>query len=233
MPMFPTEGRPKRLVGRLLVGRPRLFISIIVAVVAYVVEPSTVLPVTRALIAWNIGTWLYIALHMFMMATSDEKTIRWRAGITDDGQFVILTLAAVAAMASVVAIVAQLSITKDLKGLDKGLHLGLAGLTILSAWVFIHLTFAIHYAHQFFDEHKVQDGEKPTLHGGLKFPDTSDPDYWDFLYFSFIIGVASQTADVEITSKVMRRASLAHSILSFFFNSAILALTINIAAGLI
>ena len=233
MAIFPRQGRPDRLLGRLLIGRPRLFVSILVTIIVYAVTPSSVLPVTRALIAWNIGTWLYIALYLVMMATSDDKTIRWRANITDEGQFVILALAAVAAMASIVAIVAQLSITKDMKGLDKGLHLGLAGLTIVSAWVFIHLTFAIHYAHQFFDEHKTQDGEKATLHGGLNFPDTSEPDYWDFLYFSFIIGVASQTADVSITSKTIRRTSLAHSVLAFFFNSAILALTINIAAGLI
>ena len=233
MRIFPTEGRPNGLIGRLLVARPRTLLSIVVAVVVYLVEPASVLPVTRALIAWNIGTLLYIVLYLFMMATSDDKTIRWRAGITDEGQFVILSMAAIAATASMVAIVAQLGLTKDLKGLDKGLQLGLVGLTIVGAWVFIHLTFAIHYAHQYFDEAKSLDGEKPTVHGGLKFPDTDEPDYWDFLYFSFIIGVASQTADVEITSKIMRRTSLGHSILAFFFNSAILALTINIAAGLI
>ena len=79
----------------------------------------------------------------------------------------------------------------------------------------------------------MRDGETPKLHGGINFPDTEDPDYWDFLYFSFIIGVAAQTADVTIGSKVIRRTSLVHSILAFFFNSAILALTINIAASLI
>jgi uncharacterized membrane protein len=233
MAIFPTTGRPSLMIGRVFVGRPRLLLSIAAALVVYLVEPSSIHTATRCLIAWNVGTWLYIVLYLWMMATSDDKTIRWRANITDDGQFVILALAAVAAIASMVAIVAQLSITKDMKGLDKGLHLGLAALTIVSAWLFIHLTFAIHYAHQYFDETKTKDGEKPTVHGGLNFPDTDEPDYWDFLYFSFIIGVASQTADISIASKVMRRTSLAHSVLSFFFNSAILALTINIAAGLI
>ena len=104
---------------------------------------------------------------------------------------------------------------------------------MLSAWVFIHLTFALHYAHEYFDETKAVEGEKPALRGGINFPDTDEPDYWDFVYFSFIIGVAAQTADVTIGSKVIRRTSLVHSILAFFFNSAVLALTINIAAGLI
>lgn len=233
MEVFPTEGRPTFLAGRLLVARPRLFLSVGVAIACYLFWPSNVVWITRVLIAWNIGTCLYIALYLFMIAASDSKTIRWRAKITDEGKFVILFLTIVAASASLAAIFAQLAIIKDLKGLDKGLHLGLAGLTIVSAWVFIHLSFALHYAHEFFDEHKSVGGEKPSIVGGLNFPGTDEPDYWDFLYFSFIIGVASQTADVSITSKAMRRTSLGHSILSFFFNSAILALTINIAAGLI
>ena len=233
MDAFPTEGRPNFLAGRLLIARPRLFISVGVAVLCYLLWPSDVVWITRVLIAWNIGTGLYIVLYLFMIANSDNRTIRWRARITDEGKFIILFLTIVAATASLAAIFAQLASIKDLKGLDKGLHLGLAGLTIFSAWVFIHLSFALHYAHEFFDEHKSLGGEKPSVAGGVSFPGTDEPDYWDFLYFSFIIGVASQTADVSITSKAMRRTSLCHSILSFFFNSAILALTINIAAGLI
>ncbi|MDR3448244.1 MAG: DUF1345 domain-containing protein, partial [Alphaproteobacteria bacterium] len=116
---------------------------------------------------------------------------------------------------------------------DKNWHMALAGATIISAWVFIHLTFALHYAHEYFDETKNEVGETYKLRGGIVFPGTQDPDYWDFMYFSFIIGVASQTADVSISSKAIRRTSLVHSVLAFFFNSAILALTINIAAGLI
>ena len=233
MSLFPTHGRPETVLGRLVVARPRLLISLAVALVGFFLQPSAPPLVTRLLIAWNIGTWLYIALYLSMIATSDERAIRWRAKLTDEGQFIILLLASVAAVASMASIFAELSIAKDLKGLDKEWHLALAGATVLSAWVFIHLTFALHYAHEYFDETKAEEGEKPSVQGGINFPDTDDPDYWDFVYFSFIIGVAAQTADVTIGSKVIRRTSLVHSILSFFFNSAILALTINIAAGLI
>ena len=233
MRIFPTQGRPASALGRFVVGRPRLLTSVAIAVVGFFFEPAAFPLVTRLLLAWNVGTWLYLALYLTMIATSDEQVIRWRAKITDEGQFVILMLATVAALASVAAIFAELSVTKDLKGLDKGLHLGLAGATILSAWGFIHLTYALHYAHEYFDEAKAVEGEQPALRGGITFPGTDNPDYWDFLYFSFIIGVAAQTADVSITSKVIRRTSLVHSVLAFFFNSAILALTINIAAGLI
>ena len=233
MRLFPSHGRPETMLGRLVVGRPRLLLSVAAGIVGFFLEPSGLPLVTRLLLAWNAGTWLYVALYLTMIATSDERAIRWRAKITDEGQFLILVLASVAAAASIAAIFAELSIAKDLKGSSKGLALGLAGVTIFSAWVFIHLTFALHYAHEYFDEGKGVEGEGPALRGGINFPDTENPDYWDFLYFSFIIGVAAQTADVTIGSKIIRRTSLVHSILAFFFNSAILALTINIAASLI
>ncbi len=223
----------RSLVVRVALARPRLFASVVVAVVVFLLEPGDWHRVTRLLIAWNIGTILDIGLNLWEISFATTKTIRWRAAATDDGKWVILGFTTVAATAAIAAIFAQLAITKSMHGFTETLHLGLAGLTIMSAWVFIHMSFALHYAHEFFDETKTEEGEKPQLRGGLRFPETEEPDYWDFLYFSFIIGVASQTADVEITSKAMRRTSLGHSILSFFFNSAILALTINIAAGLV
>lgn len=224
---------PKTLLGRVVVGRPRLLISILVAVIAYLLQPADWHGASRALIAWNVGAGLYILATVVEMARATTKTIMWRAEVTDEGRFVILLLVAVASVAALAAIFAQLAVTKDMKGLIKELHLGLAALTILTSWFFIHLTFALHYAHEYFDAEKTLPGEPTRLKGGVNFPDTDEPDYWDFVYFSFIIGVAAQTADVSITSKAIRRTSLVHSILSFFFNSAVLALTINIASGLI
>jgi uncharacterized membrane protein len=115
----------------------------------------------------------------------------------------------------------------------KGLNIGLAAATIVGAWFFIHLTYAFHYAHEFFDEYFAEPGRSAAERGGLAFPGTEHPDYYDFLYFSYVIGVACQTADVNISSQAMRRVALVHCVLAFFFNSAVLALTINIAAGLI
>lgn len=225
--------RSRIITNRLTLGRPRLVVSIGIGLVAYVLLPHGRDGVTRLLIAWNIGTLADIALNGLMISRSDVRTIRWRAGITDDGKWVMLVLSTVAAIAAMGAILVEIGIAKTLKGPAAGEHYLLAGLTIVSAWIFIHLSFALHYAHEFFDEAKTLEGEELQLKGGLRFPETEMPDYWDFLYFSFIIGVASQTADVEITSKVIRRTSLAHSILSYFFNFAILSLVINIAAGLI
>ena len=228
-----APSRSRYLSYRLTLGRPRLVVSIVIGFVTYALLPHGDENVTRLLVAWNVGTLADIVLNGIMVARADARTIRWRAGITDDGKWVMLVLSTVAAIAAMGAILVELGIAKTLKGPAAGSHYLLAGLTIISAWVFIHLSFALHYAHEFFDQTKTLEGEDPQLKGGLRFPDTEVPDYWDFLYFSFIIGVASQTADVEITSKAIRRTSLAHSILSFFFNSAILALTINIAAGLV
>ena len=230
--MTASERTAPAFVGA-ITSRPRLIASVVVGVAVFFLEPAAWHRATRLLIAWNVGTILDIGLNLVIMSRATTKTITWRAGATDDGKWAILILTSIAALAALAAIFAQLAITKDLHGLPKSLHLGLAGLTILSAWIFIHMTFALHYAHEFFDQAKIEEGEDPKRRGGLNFPGTQVPDYWDFLYFSFIIGVASQTADVSITSKAMRRTSLAHSILSFFFNSAILALTINIAAGLV
>ncbi len=142
-------------------------------------------------------------------------------------------LPSLATLAAIAAIVAELAIVKELSGSFKGLHIGLAAATIVSAWLFIHLTYALHYAHEFFDEYFVEPGRPAAERGGLAFPGTDHPDYFDFLYFSYVIGVACQTADVNITSPAMRRVALVHCVLAFFFNSAVLALTINIAAGLI
>jgi uncharacterized membrane protein len=188
---------------------------------------------TRLLIAWGVGTWLYIVLSLIMMSGATEQSIRKHALVGDESRFVILTLASVAALASLGAIVAELAALKDTVGLLKYAHLVLAGLTIVSAWTFIHLIFAQHYAHEFYIERDDEQSLPDELAGGLRFPGTAKPIFIDFLYFSFVIGVASQTADVDTTSHPMRQVTLAHCILAFFFNTIILALTINIAAGLI
>ncbi len=188
---------------------------------------------TRWLIAWNASAALYFILAGWLIVHATPASIRYRAKIEDENRFTILVLTSIAAVASMGAILAQLAIVKDLTGVSKGLHIALAMATIISAWLFIHLMFALHYAHDYFAATERLDDGPGAMRGGLNFPETENPDYYDFLYFSYVIGVASQTADVSITSKNMRRTALAHCILAFFFNSAVLALTINIAAGLL
>jgi uncharacterized membrane protein len=209
-----------------------LLIAVLLGIGAGMVAPDSWRLVTRLLIGWNTGVWLYLTtIGLMLWQGSSHEWILRHARRQDEGRLVILVLACVAAMVSIGAIVAQLAATKDMSGLNKHLHIGLAAATILGAFAFIHLSFALHYAHEYVTECHLRADGSPR--GGLAFPGTSTPDYGDFLYFAFVIGVAGQTADVSITSSAMRRVALLHCILSFFFNTTVLALTINIAAGLI
>jgi uncharacterized membrane protein len=218
---------------RIVWGHPRLFIAVVAGFLSEILLPGHLRLWTRFLIDWNVGVWLYFVTVGVMIARASPQSMRLRAKVSDEGRFFILVFTSLAALASIAAIVAQLAAVKDLTGIMKGLHIGLAGLTIVSAWMFIHLTFALHYAHEYFDEWGAEPGKPAALRGGLIFPEADKPDYYDFLYFSYVIGVACQTADVDISSAEMRRIALVHGVLAFFFNSAVLALTINIAAGLI
>jgi uncharacterized membrane protein len=197
------------------------------------VEPGGWHLSTRILLAWNVATWLYIGLTVRAMATATEASIRRYAVMGDESRYVVLAFCMAAAVASLAAIIAQLGSVKESGGLVRVGHLSLAVGTIVSAFVFIHLVFAQHYAHEFFILRKSEEDLPEEARGGLHFPYTPKPGYTDFAYYSFVIGCASQTADVETTSAPMRRLTLLHGVLAFFFNSTVLALTINICSGLI
>jgi uncharacterized membrane protein len=224
---------PRHRITHHLLTHPRLLISFAVGIAAFFIQPDHWMLATRLLIAWNTGTWLYIIIASVFMLHASEHSIRTQALRGDESRYVVLILATLAAITSLAAIVVQLGSVRDAHGLMKALHIGLASSTILSAWTFIHLMFAQHYAHEYFIERLHPHDTPSEAKGGLRFPGTEKPDFFDFLYFSFVIGVASQTADVEIWCKPIRRICLAHCILSFFFNTTILALTINIGAGLL
>jgi uncharacterized membrane protein len=152
--------------------------------------------------------------------------MRARALQHDEGNTVVLLLVVAAALMCVGAIVAELAGVKDLKGQLRYAHILLAALTIISSWAFTQTMFALHYAHDYYVS--AIHGE----HGGLDFPGGHAPDYGDFLYFSCVIGTSGQTADVSFTSRKMRRTGTVHCVLAFFFNTTLVALTINIASGL-
>ncbi len=220
-------------VGRLLLPlrivqlRPRLFSSVAIGIaVAGVLAAMTSLrPVTRLLIGWNVATALYLLLAFEMMARSAVHDIQQHAAMQDEGRVAILVLTVTAALASLAAIFVELGSSGGGAAGRQPAQLIRATLTILLSWAFIHTMFALHYAHEFYDE---------TGGRGMAFPGgDQEPDYWDFVYFSFVIGMTSQVSDVSITSKEIRRTAVAHGVVSFMFNAALLALTVNIAAGAI
>jgi uncharacterized membrane protein len=207
-------------------ARPRLLLAAAIFAAVALVTPDELRLPTRFLAAWDIAITAYLALVMVMMARSDEATLQRRADQEDIGAAIVLTLTMTAAVASFVAIAAELHGLHDAgPGHRASWRLGLAGITILLSWVFVHVMFAMHYAHDYYA------GEDDR--GGLKFPSDNRPDYWDFLYFAFTMGAASQTSDVSVTASRTRRFVLAHTILSFLFNTTVLALAINVGASLL
>ena len=210
--------------------RSRLIFSILVALIVLVLLPSWFSLSTKILCIWDAGMISFLAATWMLMVQAKSKTMRRNAQSQDEGRLVILSIVTTAACASIFAIA---FILKETKGKDVSIlitHLLLAVVTIIGSWLLVHTIFAMHYAHEYYQDHQTQSDCKA---GGLDFPEDIEPDYWDFLYFSFVIGMTSQVSDVQITSRSMRRLSLLHSILSFLFNTAIVAMSINIIAGLI
>lgn len=224
----PPDSPPGRLL-RFFTARPRLFGSTLVGVLAAVAEPTALAPhgLTRLIVGWNVGAVLYLLLAWHMVVRSTHERMRTRAAQEDEGRFVILAMVVIAAVVCLGAIVVELAVARDLHGPERFAHMALAGLTIFSSWAFTQVMFALHYAHDYYTA-EVRGG-----HGGLSFPGGQAPDYWDFLYFSAVIGTSAQTADVSLTSRAMRRTGLVHCVLAFFFNTMLIALTINIASGLL
>jgi uncharacterized membrane protein len=212
--------------------RPRLLIAVVMAVVLWAILPASLAPSTRTILALDLGGVVFLALSWIMMARATPERMRLRARMQDEGRWTILLLTVGAAIFSIAVIAVELRGMKDLPADGQWTHVSLAAGTIVCSWLVTHTMFALHYAHAFYGD---ADGNPDTIDhiGGLEFPGNEHPDYWDFLYFSFVVGMTCQTSDVQITLRGMRRLCLAQGMLAFFFNTVILALSINIAAGLL
>ena len=206
--------------------RPRLLMSIAIGMAAGLLLPASLGPLTRCLLGWNVAVWLYLVLVGWMMVHADHSRLRRIALAQAEGARTVLAIVSVACVVSLLGVVAELSAAK-LPGAHHALpHVAFALATVIGAWLLLPTVFALTYASHYFGAHDAS---------GLRFPgdDVSyKPDYGDFLYFAFTIAVASQTADVSVTSRSLRRLVLLQSLLSFAFNTAILAFTINVAASL-
>lgn len=214
---------------RTLRARPRLVVSGLfgLSIATLIPHIAGARDVTRLIVGWNAGAWFYLALSGWMMVRSDQSQIQKRARLQDDGAILILTLVVLSSLASLGAIVAELSVAKELQGVARLGHIALAVVTILASWAFTQMMFALHYAHDFYAS--VSKGQS----GGLQFPDTPHPDYLDFLYFAAVIGTSGQTADVSFTSGPMRRIGLLHCVHAFLFNTSLIGLMINVASSLL
>jgi len=216
---------------RHLYAHPRLLIALAVALVCFFLMPDWSV-LTRLLLSWNIFAWGFLVIMVPFLLGSGTEQLKRRAIALDESEFLILTLTIFAAIASFVGIFFQLAQLKEVHGTLKYLHMALVIGTVVSAWVFIQVMFALHYTHEFFIRKDYNDRDSLESSGGVRFPGAPKPEFLDFLYFSCVIGAATATADVEIWSKTIRRLALVHTIISYFFNAAILGLLINIVAGL-
>ena len=207
-------------------ARPRLLVSVAIGVAVALLVPSGVSPTLRAVIGWDCGTVVFLALAITMAARATKESMRQRAALEDEARWVFLALVAGAAFFSMFAILGLMREAKAEGGAVMLAEAILAGFTIVSSWLLAHTVFAVHYAHDYFND--LSENRPP----GLDFPsEKDDPDYWDFLYFSFVIGMTAQVSDVQVLTQRWRRLVLAHGLLSFLFNTVVLALSINLFAG--
>lgn len=210
-------------------SRPKLFVCAILGLISFFLIPDALALhlSTKSILAWNIGSICYLLVTAEMMFSGDAHGMQKRAVRQNVGRWLVLSLVIAASLVCVGAIFTVLFNAKDIQGALKWGHIGLVALTVFTSWMFTQVMFAQHYAHEYY--FAVAKG----MEGGLDFPQTPQPDYADFLYFSCIIGTSAQTADINLTSQAMRRVCLLHCMLAFFFNTTLIALTINIGSSLI
>lgn len=213
-------------------GRPWMLVAIGVGLAtgAGLLTLAELDPSTNVILAWDALCATYLAAGAFTMSRSTSDDMRARAEKDDESRLTILILVLASTVVSVCAVGVELSLAQKAEGLWKFLRVGLAGGSVAASWGMVQLIFALHYAHGYYD--RAPKGRKGDA-GGLLFPGGEAPDYWDFLHFAVVIGVAAQTADVQITSKRTRRLATLHSLFAFVFNTVIVALTINLLASLV
>lgn len=218
-------------------ARPRLLLAVACGVAAGWLAPLPPALASRALLGWNVGVWLYLAMIAVMMLRADQERLRRVALLHAEGALTVLLLVGLAAVASLAGIVVELAAAKQ-PGQPHALpHVLLALFTVTGSWLLLPTMFTLTYASAYHAGYVGRRGRhQPGPEGaGLRFPEQGpdfQPSYSDFLYFAFTLAVASQTADVSVCSTAMRRLVLVQSLLSFAFNTAILALTVNIAASM-
>ena len=230
-----AQAQPKsvmRWLPGILAPRPRLTAAIAVGVavgVGLIFLAPGMAASTRLILGWDALTVTFLGAMLASMIEHGPTDIRARAALDDEGRGVILALVLIASAASVWAVGVELSMAKDAHGLAKAWHILLAFFTVVASWLMVQMIFALHYAHEYYG---VDEDDGAADAGGLNFPGVKEPDYWDFLHFAVVIGVACATADVAFTSKGLRRLGTVQSLVAFAFNTIIVALTINLTAGL-
>lgn len=208
----------------------RLLLSVVLFGITFFLLPDWMKLITRIITAWDVSATFFLAMAWITMNAATPMKMRHNAQGQDNSRLIIASLVIASACASLLAIGFMLKGGKSLPEWVLTLHIVLSITTITTSWLLTHTMFALHYAHRYY---RNDEESSSTQAEGLQFPGDDQPDYWDFLYFSFVIGMTCQVSDVQTESSPMRRLALIHGVLSFIFNTVILAISINIVAGLI
>lgn len=224
-----TAGRRALGAMRSLYAGRRLLLAVALGAAVFVALPPMLSLPARLAAAWVAGVALFLALTAVVVIGATPESVRRRARLFDQRRPVILAIIVAAATVSVLALGFTLQKAPQETALALALRIILAGLTVVVSWTLTHTVFAIHYAHHYYGDGPAPGSDDDR--GGLAFPGEAMPDYWDFLYYSFVVGMTCQVSDVQVTSRPMRRVTLLHGVLSFFFNTVILALAVNLLAS--
>jgi len=209
----------------------RVFVGCFVAALTFLGLYGRVTFPTRLVIAWDMFALTLVALAWVVITTKDPYEARRNARLQDSSATFLFGLVISAATASLLAVGLLLVSAKSLSPAGLAGHITLSVTAVVLSWMLVHTIFALRYAHFYFlDALQV---ERHAISGGLIFPGKGSPDYLDFAYFSFVIGMTCQVSDVQVASPIMRRLALVHGLISFAFNTAILAMFVNIIAGLV
>ena len=227
--MPPTNRGVLRWCWLVVRGRPRLFIGLLCGLIAAPLLPEGIKGATRAILAWDFGVIVYLAGSAYLFTSERLDHMAADAAAQEEGEWTIFWLTVAVVAFSFAAILGEFADTNNMPPARRNLHVILVAITLFVSWLMTHTSFAFRYAHEFYET----DPSGTDITRGLEFPGEKRPDYLDFMYFSLVLGMTFQVSDVQITARKFRRLAAVHGLLSFLFNTIILALTVNIAAGLL
>ncbi|HET6999810.1 MAG TPA: DUF1345 domain-containing protein [Puia sp.] len=211
--------------GRLLIG---LLVALIIFFLSHKTPPSV-----QFILVWSSFCFTILLMLWAIILTTTAAEVRVIASKQDSSRTIISVFVLSASVVSLFAVIFLMRTLPNPTEAGYPYHVGFAITSVILSWIMIHTIFAIRYAHLYYNLLYEERMSQKEHKGGLIFPNDDPPDYFDFAYFSFVIGMTWQVSDVQITSKRIRRIVLIHALLSFVYNTVILALTINIISGLI
>jgi uncharacterized membrane protein len=230
-PLTPTRKSSPRSPWQTFDAHHRLGAAIVAGAITAFLLPKGLGAPIEVMTIWDAFAGAIVVLAWVVILTQDPFEMRRAARLEDASSTFLFTVVVVAAAASLLAVFMTLGPAKDLPKPELAAHLVLAVSTVGLSWALVHTIFAMRYAHTYYTG--AREGTRENVAGGLIFPEEKNPDYFDFAYFSFVIGMTCQVSDVQISRRPLRRMVLWHGLIAFGFNTAILALFVNIVAGLL